>query len=472
MTRRLLILPNNPGDVVMGLHAATALKNAYPHDALAFVVDQECAALVEGNPSVDLCLQVPRKRIRETTDSVQALAWVDGLIGSCNAFAPDVVINLFQGDFAAILAAQIVAHEYRGKIYDRHLHRIVVRDPWSRYLHAIPAHRSTNDLHVVDIFLRICSVPASYPIRATLPAVSTEEQARLPVIQHQRPAIAIQAGSAWIGKQWPASHWHELARWFCQETAYSVVLLGAPQEQNLCATIAHGLPEDRIINACGTTTLLSTRTLLSRCECLFCGDTFAMHAASALGVPVIALFGPSNPVETGPYQPGARILCARDPEGIGEQLDLRDGSWLQSLPVSAVIATWQGTFNTLANLESPLLIQSFWNGSQLTLYNKCKQSQDSRLPEGVDLASFAPLALPHLQRLLAALDQWLETPLAHIAQSIEAHEQDLARCTHNSLSFEMYRMELNGLAAADMQTFVRERRQLVQKMLSLCLEGQ
>lgn len=453
----------------MGLHAATALKNAYPHDPLAFVVDQECAALVDGNPCVDVCLQVPRKRIRETNDPVQALAWVDGLIGSCNAFAPDVVINLFQGDFAAILAAQIVAHEYRGKVYDCHLHRIVVRDPWSRYLHAIPAHRSANDLHVVDIFLRICDVPANYPVRAKLPTVAATETAHLPVIQDQRPAIAIQAGSAWIGKQWPASHWHELARWFCQETNYTVVLLGAPQEQDLCASIAHGLPADRICNACGTTTLLSTRALLSRCECLFCGDTFAMHAASALGVPVIALFGPSNPVETGPYQPGARILCARDPASISEQLDLRDGSWLQSLPVSAVIATWQGSFNTLANRESPLLMQSFWNGSQLALYNKSKRSQDSRLPEGVDLASFAPLALPYLQRLLAALDQWLETPLAHIAQSIEAHEQELARCTHNSISFEMYRMELNSLASPEHRTFVSERRQLVQKMLSMCL---
>lgn len=468
MTRRLLILPNNPGDVVMGLHAATALKNSFPHDALAFVVDQECASLVDGNPCVDLCIKVPRKSIREALDPTQALAWVDHLIESCNAFAPDLVINLFQGDYAAILATMIVAKEYRGKIYDHHLHRIVVRDVWSRYLHAIPANRHANNLHVVDIFLRICDVPASYPIRASLPAVAVEELVRLPVIQSQRPLIAIQAGSAWIGKQWPASHWQELARWFCQETDYTIVLLGAPQEQDLCANIAHGLPNDRIINACGTTSLLSTRVLLARCECLFCGDTFAMHAASALGIPVIALFGPSNPIETGPYQPGARILCARDPASIGEQLDLRDGSWLQALPVSAVIATWQGSY-AKEGKDGPVLMQSFWNGSHIALYNKNKCQQTHLLPENADLTFFASLAQPHLLLLQSALDLWLDTPSPHIAQSIEAHEQELARCTYNSISFEMYRMELNGLAAPDPRTFVIERRHLVQKMLSLCM---
>ena len=97
-------------------------------------------------------------------------------------------------------------------------------------------------------------------------------------------------------KRWPVEHWRAL---IAALPAHSFVLLGTANDRPLTDAVAAGFGE-RVRDLAGTTTLLEFAEVLIRCRLLVTNDTGGMHLANALGVPLLALFGPTNPVRTGP----------------------------------------------------------------------------------------------------------------------------------------------------------------------------
>jgi len=98
-------------------------------------------------------------------------------------------------------------------------------------------------------------------------------------------------------KRWPVAAWRGLIEAL---PGLRFELLGTPGDRPLAATIAVGWPEGRVRNRAGETDLTGFAAALSACRLLVSNDTGGMHLANALGVPVLALFGPTNPLRTGP----------------------------------------------------------------------------------------------------------------------------------------------------------------------------
>jgi heptosyltransferase III len=79
------------------------------------------------------------------------------------------------------------------------------------------------------------------------------------------------------------------------------VIGGSSQERELAAAIASGSgSESRVVNLAGRVALRHYAAILKRCALFIGNDAGPMHIAAALGTPVLALFGPSNPMEWGP----------------------------------------------------------------------------------------------------------------------------------------------------------------------------
>ena len=97
-------------------------------------------------------------------------------------------------------------------------------------------------------------------------------------------------------KRWPVAHWRELITALPGE---EFVLFGTPADDALTREITAGFGE-RVRNLAGRTTLVEFADELRDCRLLITNDTGGMHLANALGVPLFALFGPTNPVRTGP----------------------------------------------------------------------------------------------------------------------------------------------------------------------------
>ena len=126
------------------------------------------------------------------------------------------------------------------------------------------------------------------------------------------PRVAFVPASRWPTKNWAPAHFARVADELIGRGA-TVFLTGGREEAAACAAIAAELRgRAGLINRCGETTLVELGSLLQEMQLVLTVDSGPMHLAAALGVPVLALFGPTDPARTGPYGPNARVLWARD----------------------------------------------------------------------------------------------------------------------------------------------------------------
>ncbi len=118
----------------------------------------------------------------------------------------------------------------------------------------------------------------------------------------ERLAIGFIAGSENNPeKRWPLAHWRQLAEKLLTEYPHATIeLFGTANDQPTTAAIANGLDPARVHDLAGRTQLPAYVEKLGSCRLLVTTDTGGMHLANALGVPLLALFGPTNPLRTGP----------------------------------------------------------------------------------------------------------------------------------------------------------------------------
>jgi heptosyltransferase-2 len=103
--------------------------------------------------------------------------------------------------------------------------------------------------------------------------------------------VGLVIGTVWATKKWPTGRFLELGRRLGRRTDLSLVVLGGPGE---AAEAAAFRGDDGFVNLVGQTTLPQLVAILSLCRVVVGGDTGPLHAATALGVPVVALFGPTD----------------------------------------------------------------------------------------------------------------------------------------------------------------------------------
>jgi ADP-heptose:LPS heptosyltransferase len=104
--------------------------------------------------------------------------------------------------------------------------------------------------------------------------------------------VACVPGTVWPTKKWPAEHFLELIRRVRPLSGARVLILGGQGEQDEAERFFSG--EEGVVNLAGKTSLALLPALLERCRVVVAGDTGPLHAAMAVGTPVVALFGPTD----------------------------------------------------------------------------------------------------------------------------------------------------------------------------------
>ncbi len=127
-------------------------------------------------------------------------------------------------------------------------------------------------------------------------------------------ALVILPGAARGGsKRWPSANFAEVAVKALEAGLMDrVIVCGTPGEAEECAAVTDGgsmhFP-DAVLNLCGKTKLPELAGLLSRCRAVCCNDSGGMHLATAVGAPVIAVFGLTDPAKTGPLGRSAVVAA-------------------------------------------------------------------------------------------------------------------------------------------------------------------
>jgi ADP-heptose:LPS heptosyltransferase len=317
MTRKILvILPNNLGDVIMAVPVLEGLKRLAPGSHITFFVEDGYEGGLVNNPFCDAVYRFKRGTVRDLSrgkDWPEALTLIRETVAELKSERFDRIINLSQHSYIPYIVSLLACPDTVGREYLRAGNQ-ALRDTWSQYLYAIPFARFFNGLHATDIYRGIAGTGAVIPAAAM--SVTEEEQrdalgkiTSLGWNPHEKPVMVFQPGAAFAAKRWPLEHFTALGKRLIDD-GFAILVTGAPQELE----IARGLVSQLGSGGFSTAGILSFRetiALLPSTEGCVTGDTAIMHAASALKKKVYALFGPTSPVETGPYGECNIVLCGR-----------------------------------------------------------------------------------------------------------------------------------------------------------------
>ena len=154
--------------------------------------------------------------------------------------------------------------------------------------------------------------PAQIAPPRLLISEGARESARVKLAGVPRPVVGIVPGAArGPSKRWPAEHFIALARRFVLERGCGIALFGSSAEHELCGEI-HEAVGAAAVNLAGRTGIKEWAAALACCDLVVCNDSGGMHLAAAVGAPVVAIFGLTDPTRTGPL--GAKQVIVRSGE--------------------------------------------------------------------------------------------------------------------------------------------------------------
>ena len=126
-------------------------------------------------------------------------------------------------------------------------------------------------------------------------------------LNDKKPLIAINPSARWVKKRWPAASYSALINQLIKELKAGIIIVGSKDDIPIAEEIK-SLVNERIYIATGKTSIKRLSALLEKVNLLITNDSGPMHIAAALGTPVTALFGPTDPELTGPYGRGHVVL--------------------------------------------------------------------------------------------------------------------------------------------------------------------
>lgn len=168
-------------------------------------------------------------------------------------------------------------------------------------------------LHTADnavTLVRAALGAAAERIDATLkiPDAAQREAARLLAPLGAGPKIGIHVSGGREVKQWPEERFRTIAERLVLDRAAGIVLTGAPGDRTQIDVVRAGLPPGRVVDLSGAD-LITLAAVLQRLDLFVTGDTGPMHLAHAVGTPIVAVFGPSDPARYAPR--GMRDVVVR-----------------------------------------------------------------------------------------------------------------------------------------------------------------
>lgn len=286
----LIVSPNWIGDVIMSMPAVQRFRRPRPDAHLAVLAKPSVAPLWRMHAAPDTVHELPSGP-REPFRTGFALR-------RARYDTAYIVPHSFRAVFAAWSAGVPRRVGLPGGLRDRLL-TCVVRPRWDE-------DRTHQRFEIMDLFGAGGEGEAEERPDLHIPAEKTgRAEDRFGV---EAGAIAVMPGAArGVSKRWPAEHFARAAERLAADGYDRFVIFGASADREAGERIVARL-EDRAVNLAGRTSLEEWAALLSRCRLALANDSGGMHLAAALGVPLVAVYGLTDPGVTGPVGPHCRLV--------------------------------------------------------------------------------------------------------------------------------------------------------------------
>ena len=273
----LIIKPSSIGDVVQALPTVNLIRQKYREAHISWLINDSLASLLENCPLINDRIEFHRRDYSR----------FPALLGRLWRKHFDVVIDL-QGLLRSGLMTGATRAARRVGLSD-------AREGARFFYNEIV---SVDREHAVDRYLRVARHLGCDPGPVVFPL-------GIPPRGGSEGLIAVSPSARWKTKLWGDDKFTALVR---QLPSRRVVVTGSVADRPRCELIAQGCR-----NLAGGTDLLELAELYSRCAVVITNDSGPMHLAAAVGTPVVAVFGPTDPGLTGPYGKQHVVLRAGIP---------------------------------------------------------------------------------------------------------------------------------------------------------------
>lgn len=286
----LVIKPSSLGDVIHALPFLDALKNSFPDSIIDWVISKNLKGLLEDNPLINKLILLNKDSWKSLRNIPRTLSEFSALNKTLKTEDYDIVVDLqglLRSGLIAFSTSKTLkigfsdAREGSKFMYDR---KILVN----------------GNMHAVDKCLMVAKgigadiKQVKFPIyvdTATVEKIAS-------VIGNSKEYVVVMPSSRWVTKRWPAEKYASLI----SKIPATVIITGGKEDKDIAEEILRlAMYPDNIIDLCGRTDLKELAALIWGAKAVVTNDSGPMHIAAGLEKPVIALFGPTDPVKTGPY---------------------------------------------------------------------------------------------------------------------------------------------------------------------------
>jgi len=314
----LVVRLSSMGDVIHALPAVVALRHALPETAIGWVVEERWSELLsacgypldgpisEQKPLANRVHYVRTKQWRKNL--LAAATWKDlrSSLGEIRQARYNSAID-FQGAIrSAVIARWSGAKQVVGFASPR-------EGPakWF-YNRRVQGH----GVHIIEQNVALAAEAGKTTVAIVPAAILPRDPAaeawcdRYFQDNQVTKLVLLNPGAGWGAKQWPADRYSTIARELAAD-GYTVRINYGPGEEDLANVVEASSEESARSVQCSLGELIA---LTRRASLFIGGDTGPLHLASALKVPVVALFGPTDPARNGPF--GERNIVLRKPESV------------------------------------------------------------------------------------------------------------------------------------------------------------
>ena len=295
--RFLLVRLGSLGDVIHALPAASALRDAFPEARIDWLIEPKWRRLLEGNPDLTEIISLEKKSAAGLINTARKL----------RAAHYTCAID-FQGLYKSALPALASRAPRRIGFPSTYAREGFASLFYTDRINPRGAHKVDHNLTLAE-----AAGAARRPSPPRFPLTLRSEDEKQVTQELARHNIAdfyvLNPGGGWRSKCWPPERYGELHHRLAVQRGWRAIISFGPGEESLA---------QELVSAAGTPApvalslgLGSLMALLRRAKFVISADTGPLHLASALGSPVVGLYGPTAPARNGPY--GGQNIVIRNP---------------------------------------------------------------------------------------------------------------------------------------------------------------
>ncbi len=315
--RLLIVRTSAMGDIIHALPAVAALRASLPETAIGWVVEERWVELLcsphaslvgprsSGRPLADTIHPINTKDWRRSMASPDTWRQISGSIGDLRASHYEVALD-FQGAVRSALIARLSGAK---EIYG-------FANPREAVAKMFYTQRAiAGGVHVIEQNLSLAETFVGSRLQMSKPLLPEDQTAKQGcdhyLTEHKiEKLVLLNPGAGWGAKQWPAERYGKVAKQLSEDSVRCLINYGPGEEALAEAAAASSAGCASLINLSLTQLIAFTR----RAALFIGGDTGPIHLAAALAVPVIAIFGPTDPSRNGPF--GTSSIVLRSPSSV------------------------------------------------------------------------------------------------------------------------------------------------------------